>query len=200
MNKRVPVWLNRLRKREKALTLAGAVIVFVTFIINDRLRGSLKVEMDAFHEAENSFAVGMRQDLILGTLHGISRQVDKNGELAQQIFRLEEFQEDLLSHVIMIEDILEGVPDKQCQRELDEIDSKLRSFDDEDHNYLDGYAILNKYSTKLSEITNSLMKLESDKLQAEERAYKIWTWVSYALYTVGWGLGLITKIPGGSEE
>jgi hypothetical protein len=49
---------------------------------------------------------------------------------------------------------------------------------------------------QLAQFEDEVMQHARLKLQRKQELYDIFTWVSYVLYAIGWGLGLVGKLYG----
>jgi hypothetical protein len=52
---------------------------------------------------------------------------------------------------------------------------------------------------RTKELTNRVIKSAEETAHTDEHRYKVFTWISYFLYTLGWTLGIANKRYGGEE-
>jgi hypothetical protein len=200
------VKLKRLfRKHSRLLPYIGALIVFATFVVRDGLREHLKDEAASIRAANDVFAIredNMETRLELRDLH--NDIVNKNAlnsfsDIGLLHTRAKQMYYSLGSVAYLIETTndQEDIPRIKA---LDEELTKIRF----------GSLDLNISKSTVIALTMNAMTLESKmalfedetlqharvKLQRARELYDVWTWVSYVLYAIGWGLGLVGKVYG----
>jgi hypothetical protein len=196
----------------RILTLLGALIVFLTFVVKDGLREHLKDAASSISAANDVFAI--REDN-MGTrleLEELKKDLDGNAtgqswsdiRIVQAKCRRMYYALGAVAYLVKAADDKEDTP---TIRSLDQELTKIR---------FDSLALNMSASTvgtlgqSASALELRMAKFEDDvverarlKLQQRQALYDSWTWISYVLYTIGWGLGLVGKlcgVPGAAGE
>jgi hypothetical protein len=217
-----------IRRHNQLLTLAGALIVFVTFLVKEGKRESLKDLGDSVDASQSAFMIRndsistplqlatieeeinyillasprgsmtegsrffmLRRPWALGegeaVLSRISRSLDNARRLSEKLPQRSELIEKRIHSLNNV--IAEYQPDPSPKKIGVRLYSRQANFDP-----LWGLA------EQVDALGNEILDDAEEVRVSTERSYAIYTWVSYGLYVLGWGLGLIGRLYGLTED
>jgi hypothetical protein len=197
------------RKHSTLLTFLGAIVVFITFAVNEGLRESVREHADGLQRIGDAVSGWNETDTLLQELHAMEAGTVKEKKdkyilaIDAQVLR-----DNLALKFLEREKRL--LPNgSSVAKDLGEYETYLAkvqkdcdnaAFHDFDVEKLRGEAnFLASYRATIG--AEILSKEESGKEEADSR-YTGYTRLSYVLYAIGWGLGLVGKLFGvdsGSE-
>ena len=215
-------------RNRRVLTLMGALIVFLTFVVKDTRREQLKDSVDTISNAQSLFDA-RKEARILGTRiesanNGVIAVEEvllagngPHGKLAdvilhQRIAGVEQLADEAALLLHMIEQLARAVPGgitKEQKEKLDAMGSRQREFlrkveawtartsagsDSEPPNLSEVRSEGSSLHNDLYAMGGALYLTLIEQRETQEKAYEHWTWISYGLYMVGWGMTLLGRL------
>jgi hypothetical protein len=224
------------RSWKTSLTVIGALIVFLTYVVKEGLKDNAKESRDSLQTALKDLSTRDDFDRLYRELHPLYRefQNQKEKERVMSDFKDEIWweAEDLERKAIVVGALAETLPKKdfeQRRRDLEDLAKEARLLAGEARPVLTkliSYYInpekpwkepplpllllIKEYNDKIETWTRKLgtakAQFESEatvvidkatkQKQINESRLRFWTRASYALYTIGWALGLLGKFTG----
>ena len=222
------------RKRD-ALTLYGALIVFVTFVVKEGIRDFMRdnvtaldaVEIAYYTHAQNlgtfdlvadlSFKVNSISDAVLPPSRDFVRANRK--EIESAVFASQIFVTQIKMLSQFVNDLVDKLPnsERDIRREARELDRRLEtvsgnedalihilkdplSNDGTDRKALLDLAkdehIAQQLNADIITFSDRVFRTFRERKRDAERVVNVSTWISYALFTLGWGLALIGRLYG----
>jgi hypothetical protein len=181
------------------LVYLGAFIVFLTFIVKEGLREHLKDAAGSISAANDVFAIredNMETRLELGELKAVDHSWS-DIRLVQTKSQQMYYSLGAVAYLIETTNDEEDVPRIKA---LDQELTKIR-FGSLDLNIspstINGLTVSAfALELKIAQFEDDVMRRARINLQQKRALYDMSTWVSYGLYTIGWGLGLVGKLYG----
>lgn len=203
--------LLRLRKREKVLTFLAALIVFATFIVNDRVRSNLRDQVEAVQNARAFYEVYAGEYDIEAQIDNFQEDFSAMDAARKHDHRHSDVLESIRqSHetarfnnkFVSLYGLLEQVPNSQSMQELEALKSELdmENRPGNSNPLLGSATSLNHYNQRLFEAEQTILDRAFYQLLFNRLAYKIWTIVAYLLYAFAWCLGLATRLASGHTD
>jgi hypothetical protein len=214
------------KTRPSLLVFAGALIVFVTFIVKEGIAEKYKNSVAVLDEARSFF--GLREDIIhlrrlivdVATVavpkpKAVVQEVTFENEGHQfieddlegisQFMNRIETSEDFSHRLDLLRQELlqEAKRDQEMQDELWGTNGKERKTIDEIEAALKAQVPVNiRISQEYRQLKRDLIDAAKRERDRNERFYEVSKWTAIVLYTIGWGLGLRGKVYGdtGVEE
>jgi hypothetical protein len=217
-----------LTKHHRTLTLLGALIVFITFVVKDGLRERLKDLVSSIESAQNVFAIRNDTAITSTWLQRLQEQVDwvaekiklrgtsYAGDVVEQTHSsleiTNEVHESLAVSLGNISSLMEKVPgQRDNEARYEDLNKELTNLR-EQHDVLAQLFVrqpmdivwkiapLLNDTQKASDETRALAKdvlaTASEARKKREKMMNFVTWLSYVLYTLGWGLGFAGRLYG----
>jgi hypothetical protein len=222
------------RKRD-ALTLYGALIVFVTFVVKEGIRDFMRdnvssldaVEIAYFTHAQNlgtfdlvadlSFKVNAISDAVLPPSRDFVRANRKEIESAVFASQMSVTQTKMLFQ--FVNDLVGKLPnsEKDIKREARELDRRLETVSDNEdtlvhilkdpksddgtdnkalHDLAKEEHVAEQLNADIITFSDRVFRTFRERKRDAQRVVNVSTWVSYALFTLGWGLALIGRLYG----
>jgi hypothetical protein len=213
------------RRRERTLTLIGALIVFFTFIAKEAIKEHVKEKTDAINGARTLNTIrndiqGLMQgeDWIASRLAFEQQSTHKSQSVSMQLIQYQEVSIARMSSTVAqtlnaAAELLKQAPDADLRERLSGLWDQWKVFDKEADQFATDAknpsmreAVNDRYVpllTKGSGISNELLIINAkisvhawEVLERSERELNVWTWISYVLYALGWGLALYARLSG----
>lgn len=223
----VPAHTQTVRKNrhERNFILAGAFVVFLTFVVKDAIRDYLRDFGDSVDKAETAYLI--RQDIggVRGQLRDVvdmlpKAKTSKSDRLAIRMMTALNTSDSDRITMENNKGLWEKLPDRirqQDKKNLDAIESKLAEVENfifdmggvaaknagTSHDNLEALPILDKIDDDEVDLTFQIYDFSLDVLKQaravqsrNEHWYTIATYASYVLYFLGLVLGLIGRFQG----
>lgn len=207
---------------ERTLTLIGALIVFVTFVGKDAIRERYKEQADSILSAVNRFSIigeverhgAGQQTIAVWLMYELSSGLAKKEIIGTQLSILFEREINSVAELSALGEILKRAPEENLKKRLDDTVQRLGALSQDRIGVIGMLAPPDRSTANLDEQVESLsaaydkiedevLNLSADvrtfaekRLESAERHYQWWTWVSYCLYALGWGLALFARLRG----
>jgi hypothetical protein len=236
-----------MKKRHKLFAIAGALIIFITFIFKEGVREQLKDLTDSISEGEKNYNERRVEQETAEKVDNLSkamqeledksdhkkqkqRYYDESGNLVDaDEQRNEEEHERVTELMHSVSNLFTDLKIRGEHRtEFDEQLSKISGIDAANDKYINAHSIHacqaqidpnedtgcgwsdeeiidagNNLNIEMGELSQDTLELASKVLQEQEQRrirlkhfYDLFTWVSYGLYTFGWGLGFVGRLYG----
>lgn len=183
----------------------GALIVLLTFVVKDGLREHLKDAAGSISAANDVFAI--REDN-MGTrleLEELKRDIEKNtiDHSWSDVRIIQTKCHEMYYALGAVAYLIETTDDKEDTPTIKSLDQELTRIRFDSLALSISPSTVSTLSENASALELKIAKFEDEvverariKLQQNQARYDGWTWISYVLYTIGWGLGLLGKIYG----
>jgi endonuclease IV len=209
------------KRHSKSISIFGALLVFVTFVSKEAKREGLKELIDSLNATESSFLtrsdiadIRHQVNLLESDVTELSNKLDpKERKGIDKILHSKEFEFSTIE--LECSDLFERIqhlnsqlPNSSLhQEELDDLKDAMdrhekdiasamqanqENFESEIRDYILFFA-------HLHDVAYNILKEAEKEKAIEEHRYKIWTWTSYILYTVGWLLALAGRLFGAED-
>jgi hypothetical protein len=195
-----------MRNRNRLLTYVGAFIVFGTFVVKDGLREHLRDAAGSISAASNVFAI--REDNIetrleLADLKKNLADKDAANRSWSDVRVVQTKSQQMYYSLGAVAYLIETTHDEEDVPRITVLDQELTKirFGSLDLNMSPSTVSALSLSAsalelQLAQFEDEVMQHARLKLQRKQELYDIFTWVSYVLYAIGWGLGLVGKLYG----
>jgi hypothetical protein len=208
-------FLGWLKGHRHLVTFIGALIIFLTFVVKEGLREELRVRELGIERAVENFYLRLDINNVSNHVIELEQLIDESHPAKDPTrsnylkrFSLGAKSASLRSDLHNSAVLLMNLPDQDQQTLAPTyvaLNSDITRFDEEVSRLGDAQAASREKG--LSETYDSLFKRLSDlEARANEAAeklvrngkarYEIYNWISYCLYTLGWGLGLLGRFVG----
>ena len=208
------------KARPSLLVYAGALIVFVTFIVKEGIAERYKDSVAVLDDARSFF--GLREDIVRlrrliadvatidvpkpkAIVQAVTMENESHGYVEDDIESISQFINRIeggerFSHRLDVlrQEFLEMAKrDQDMQDELWGTNGKTRKPLDEIEAALQAKIPDNtRFFEEYRQLKSDLMDTAKRERDRNERLYKASKWTAIALYTIGWGLGLRGKLYG----
>ena len=210
---------------DRLLSFVGALIVFVTYVVKEGFRDSLKEKLDALQNEKTTYELQSNANTILGTVQGIDsmlqpifqRQVgngaqpgtlggDPNLVKARAVAFDREYDKHVLDSLTPLAAALGRKQDegalKHLTAQFEHAGEPLKAANEAIAGRSDiAGERLAGASSEVQALSQSVQRFRYDLLEYAERetqraesSYHLFIWLSYGLYPLGWGLGLIGRL------
>jgi hypothetical protein len=203
-----------LHRRDRFLTLLGSLIIFATFVVKEGVGENQKDLVSSIAMAQQSFI--LRGDIASGT-SGIRRNLAASQMTADQssmmLANINIWNSDAIGIAAVCADLADSLPDKQqfkarSEKITHESDDIWKSFSTSIENSSQtqsvpfGSAIRSMFSRSFKnaeaaeELRRSIVESATRLKEQREAHYNMAKWISYALFTFGWGLTFYGQLSG----
>jgi len=184
--------------RQRQLVFLGALIVFTTFIVKDILREQLKELVDSIGQAEQLYMIQSDINEILAQFRPLPDEV-ATAQASVSVAQVASTHDLLLRNAQQLSTVLSS----KDRNEFDKwrMDYRRRFIDFLEQNKLGSSDTMPlkdavAFSLMVDDIVHDTLRMADEKRLFDEHTYKLFTWISYALYIFGWGIALRGRLIG----
>lgn len=195
--------VSQFKKYRRVLSVFGLFIVFITFVVKDAYREQLSELRARVSSEYNLFTIELE-------FKKLAEDIDQDNTPPDRQDNCLEVAREKNSLELMLNGIayfVDAFPDKERWKpRLDELYSKYNHANDiwmafgshqRPGQSVDCIGVLGLYfevREKANFLSGDLSQDADETLERTEKRYRLMTWISYVLYTVGWGLTLLDRM------